>query len=192
MEENIIKNVTNLFRLKKLKKETKNATIREIRNPFRLKIENKVIKDRILRDIRNLFGYEEELENHYKPVTMGNFWCNYYIEHERKGNINKTISVEKYINKIRSYLKDIMNKLNTLNKWKIQLIIAINFIFSKDNDEEHVRHSKSDNIEIMINDKANEVIKELFKLMKNRYQNNLEELMKGNDFVSDCIHLLYY
>ena len=44
----------------------------------------------------------------------------------------------------------------------------------------------------MINDKANDVIKEFFKLIKNRYQNNLEKLMKGNDFVSDCIHLLYY
>ena len=75
MEENIIKDVTNLFRLKKLKKETKRAAIREIRNPFRLKIENKVIKDRILRDIRNLFEYEEELENYYKPVTKGNLWC---------------------------------------------------------------------------------------------------------------------
>ena len=28
---------------------------------------------------------------------------------------------------------------------------------SKDNDAEHVMHSKSDNIEIMINDKVNEV-----------------------------------
>ena len=79
IEENIIKDVTNLFILKKLKKETKRAAIREIRNPFRLKIEN---KDRILRDIRNLFEYEEELENYYKPLTMDNFWCNYYIEYE--------------------------------------------------------------------------------------------------------------
>ena len=118
---------------------------------------------------------------------MGSFCCNYYIEYESKGNINKTNAVEKYLNEIRSYLKDIMNKIKKLNKWKIQLTIAINFIFSKDNDEEHVRHSKGDNIQIMINDKANEVIKELFMLIKNRYQNNLEELMKGNDFVSDCV-----
>ena len=39
------------------------------------------------------------------------------------------------------------------------LIIANNFISSIDNDEEHVMHSKSDNIEIMINHEANEVIK---------------------------------
>ena len=32
----------------------------------------------------------------------------------------------------------------------------------KDNDEEHLMHSKSDNIEIMINDKADEVIEERF------------------------------
>ena len=44
--------------------------------------------------------------------------------------------------------------------WKIQLTITINFISSKnDNDEEHVTHSKSDNIERMINDEANEVVK---------------------------------
>ena len=42
-------------------------------------------------------------------------------------------------------------------------------------------HSKSDNIEIMINDEADEVIKELFDSLKNRYQNNSES-MKSNDF----------
>ena len=31
-----------------------------------------------------------------------------------------------------------------------------------DNDEERVMHSKSENIEIMINEEANEVIKKLF------------------------------
>ena len=40
-------------------------------------------------------------------------------------------------------------------------------------------HSKSDNIEIMINDKAEEVMKGLFNSLKNRYQNNLES-MKGS------------
>ena len=52
-------------------------------------------------------------------------------------------------------------------------------------------HSKCDYIKIMINDEADEVITELFDLLKNRYQNNLES-MKGNDLVFDHIHLLYY
>ena len=37
-------------------------------------------------------------------------------------------------------------------------------------------HSKSDNTEIMINDEADEVIKELFHSLKNRHQNNLESI----------------
>ena len=43
----------------------------------------------------------------------------------------------------------------------------------------------------MINDESDEVIKKLFKSLKNRYQNNLES-MKGSEFVFDYVHLLYY
>ena len=43
----------------------------------------------------------------------------------------------------------------------------------------------------MINDEADENIKELFDSVKNRYQNNLE-LMKGSEFFFDHVHLLYY
>ena len=52
--------------------------------------------------------------------------------------------------------------------------MANNFISSIDNDEKHVIHSKSDKIEIMINDEADEVVKELLDSVENRYQNNLE------------------
>ena len=74
--------------------------------------------------------------------------------------------------------------------WKIQLNISNKFISSIDNDEEHAMHSKSDNIEIMINDEADEVIKDIFELLKNRYQNNLES-MKSSEFVFDYVQLLY-
>ena len=36
-------------------------------------------------------------------------------------------------------------------------------------------HTKRDNIEIVISDEADEVIKKLFDSPKNRYQNNLEK-----------------
>ena len=68
-----------------------------------------------------------------------------------------------------------------------QLTIANNFISSIDNDEEHLMHSKSDNIEIMINDEADEVIKGLFDSLKNRYQNNLESM---KDSVFNYVRLL--
>ena len=43
----------------------------------------------------------------------------------------------------------------------------------------------------MINDEADEVIKELFDLLKNRYQNNLQP-MEGCELIFDCVHLLYF
>ena len=51
--------------------------------------------------------------------------------------------------------------------------MTIDFISPKnDNDNKRVMHSKSDKIEIMVDDK---VIKELFISLQNRYQNNLEK-----------------
>ena len=50
---------------------------------------------------------------------------------------------------------------------------------------------KSNNIKVMINDEADEVIKEPFDSLKNRYQNNLQS-MKGSELVFDYVHLLYY
>ena len=42
----------------------------------------------------------------------------------------------------------------------------------------------------MVNDKVEEVIKELFKSLKNRYQNNLESI-KGSEFVFNYIYRSY-
>ena len=76
----------------------------------------------------------------------------------------------KDLNKARQYLKGIINNRKTSDTWKIQLTIANNFISSIDNDEEHIIHSKTDNIKIMINDEADEVIKELFTKIFSRIQ----------------------
>ena len=67
--------------------------------------------------------------------------------------------------------------------------MAINFISSKDNDEERVMHSKSDNIEFLIYDNANEVIEELFESPLNRYQIRMETSMRRINFIFDCVHL---
>ena len=51
-------------------------------------------------------------------------------------------------------------------------------------------YSKSDNLKIMINDEADEIIEELFSLLRKRYQNRLE-MMKGSEFVFHYVHLFY-
>ena len=93
-----------------------------------------------------LSEYEEE-ENYHKPVLVSNFWSNNYIEH----------------------LKDIITDLKKFDTQKIQLTIVNKFISSIDNGEECAMQSTSDNIEIMINDEADEVTKELFDSIKNSY-----------------------
>ena len=86
-EKNIIKDVRNLFRLKKEIDDTK---IKDIRNLFRLKKEKKVIKGRIPRYIRNIFEHEEEEEeNCHKSVRVSIFSSNNYIEYKSKIYIYK-------------------------------------------------------------------------------------------------------
>ena len=40
---------------------------------------------------------------------MNNFQSNNYIEYKSNGHRNKILSVEEYLNKIKTYLKDIKN-----------------------------------------------------------------------------------
>ena len=61
--------------------------------------------------------------------------------------------------------------------------MAINFISCKDSDETQIMHSKSDNIEIVVGIKTDEVIEELFESLLQRYQNGLEESMRGSEFI---------
>ena len=89
-EENIIKDIRIIFRLKE---ELNYTAIKNIKNLFRLEKETKAIKDRILRDIKNLFEHKEE-ENDYKPVRLNNFWSKNRIEYESNGDRNKSLSVE--------------------------------------------------------------------------------------------------
>ena len=95
---------------------------------------------------------------------------------------------------IRPHLSDIINdhktqgkwRIHTSNKiierktqseWKIQLTMAINFISSKDSEETRTMHAKSNNVEIMMGSKTDEIIAELFKSFLQKYQEGLEESM---------------
>ena len=171
----------------KLQKQFEDNIIKNIRNIFRLKKENTAVKDRIIRDIKNLL--EQQEEKYYKPVRVDNFHSSNYIEYKSNGHKNKTLLTKKIVDEIKPNLKDI-NNLKKPDSWKTQLTIVINFISSKETDEEGVMHSKSDNI--MIYDKADEVIEELFELFLKRYQIGLKISTKSGDFIFDCVQLLYY
>ena len=70
--------------------------------------------------------------------------------------------------------------------------MAINFISSKDSDETRTMHKKSNNVEIMVGNETNEIIENLFKSSLQKYQEGLEESMRGSEFVYDSVDVLYY
>ena len=79
-------------------------------------------------------------------------------------------------------MRDIVINLQKYDTWKIQLTIAINFISSKDIDEDRVMRSKRDNTEFVSYDDANQVVSELFESLPSRYQIGLETSIRGRDF----------
>ena len=52
--------------------------------------------------------------------------------------------------------------------------------------------TKSDHIHIVMGSKTDEIIKELFESLLQRYQEGLEESMKGSEFIFDSVNLLHY
>ena len=83
---------------------------------------------------------------------------NNHIKYKSNGDKNSNLSLDKYLNKIKPYLTDIIINLQSSDTWKIQLTIAINFTSSKDTEEECVMHSTSDNIKFIPYNDANEVV----------------------------------
>ena len=63
---------------------------------------------------------------------------------------------------------------------------------SKDSDEIRIMHIKSNNIEIMIGNETDEIIRKLFEFLLWRYQEGLEEWMRKSKFVFDSTDLLCY
>ena len=138
-----------------------------------------------IRDVRNLFNQSTD-KDYYKPIKTKSAFNGNYIEYESNGDKDKNLSEKEYLNKIRPYLRDIINDYKTpknlrvhssnevsdyetqFGEWRIQLTMSINFNSSKDSDETRTMHIKSDNIEIMMGSKTDEIIEELFKSRRRR------------------------
>ena len=79
---------------------------------------------------------------------------------------NRGLSLDEHLNKIKQYLRNIsIFKIHIQNSdsWKIQLTITINFLSSKDSEEERAMHWYSDNIKFTSYSDANDLNEKLFK-----------------------------
>ena len=131
-------------------------------------------------------------KDYYKPRKTKSAFNGNYIEYESKGDKDKNLSPKEYLGMIRPYLSNMLNNDKTRRDWKIQLTVSINFISSKDSNETRTIHTKSLDIEIMMGNETDKIIKELFESLLQNYQKDLEEIMKGSEFIRDNVDLLYY
>ena len=75
----------------------------------------------------------------------------------------------------------------------MQLTIEVNFISLKPgSDETHIMYTRSDNDEIMFGDDNDDIIEQLFESLLQKYEENLQNKMKGSDFEFDGVNFLYY
>ena len=146
-------------------------------------------------------------EDYYKPIIANSAFNNGYIQYESRGDKNKILTPSEYLDVITPYLSDIIDDHKTQGKyrihypghkiieektqseWKIQITASINFLSSKDSDEIRTMHTKSDNVEIMMASEASKIIEALFKSTLQRYQEGLEESMRGSDL---CLMVLVH
>ena len=148
-------------------------------------------------------------EDYYEPIIVKTAFDGNYIQCESKGDKGKNLSIKIYLKMIKPYLSDLINnhkthglvryhsddkswQQETSSECKIQLTMAINFISSKDSDKTRTMHTKSNNVEIMIGSETNEIIMELFESFLQKYQEGLEQSMRGSEFVDDSVDVLYY
>ena len=87
----------------------------------------------------------------------------------------RKINLSQCLDENKLYLNDIKDDLKKSDRWKIQLTIAISFVSSQETDEECVMHSKSDNIKIMVYDKAD------IKLLRNVLNHFLIDIKLGSE-----------
>ena len=162
-----------------------------------------------IRDVKDLFDLSID-EDYCKPIITNSAFNNNCIQYESKGNKGKILTTNEYLDMIEPYLSNVINdhktqgewiihsgsaiiKHKTLSEWKIQLIMAINFIFSKpDSDETRTMRTKSNNVETMMGSETDEIIEELSEFLLERYQEGLEESMRGSEFIFDSVDALYY
>ena len=125
-----------------------------------------------IKNVHNLFKLSIG-KDYYKLILVKSGYNNNYIQYESKRD--KILTLKEYL------------------EWKLQLIAEINYISLKPgSDETRVMQTKSDNEEIMTGSDTDEIIEELFESFLQRYEQNLEEKMKGSDFKFDGVSFLYY
>ena len=142
--------------------------------------------DYFIENVRDLFNIVN-----YVPILIKTGFNNNYLEYRSEGN--DSLSFEEYINLIKPYLNDLINDKKDKGEWKLQLTAQINFISQRaGSDETRVMHTRSVCEEFMSGSETEEITEKLIMSLLQRYQDNLNENMRGSDFIFNGINYLFY
>ena len=123
-------------------------------------------------------------KDYHKPKLNKSGYNKNYAQYE---------SLKEYLNLIEKYLRELIEEYKLKGEWKVQLTIEVNFISLKPgSDEARIMYTRSDNIDIMFGDNNDDIIEQLFESLLKKYEENLQNKMKGSEFEFDGNNFLYY
>ena len=144
--------------------------------------------DDFIENVRDLFNIVN-----YEPILIKTGFENNnnynYLEYRSEGNK----SFEEYINLIKPHLNDLINVYKTKGEWKLQLSAEISFVSQKPgSDETRVMYTRNFCEEIMSGSETEEIMEKLIMQLLQKYQDNLQNKMKGSDFIFNGVNYLFY
>ena len=131
-------------------------------------------------------------EDYYEPKEIKGAFDGSYTLYESRGDKDNMLAIYENFDKIKPYLKDMIDDYKSKGEWKIQLVMRVIFVSFIEKNETQVMHTKSDNVKIMNGIDTNDAIIALIKSFTNRYQEGLETKMKGSSYIFERVDLLEY
>ena len=127
----------------------------------------------------------------YETVLIKSGFEGNYLEYMSNGN--NSLSFDGYLELIKPYLNDLINVYKTKGEWKLQLSAEISFFSQKpSSDETPVMYTRSFCEEIMSGSETEEIMEKLIMQLLQKYQDNLQNKMKGSDFIFNGVNYLFY
>ena len=128
--------------------------------------------------------------DYYKPTEVKSAFDGSYMLYERRGDKDAELALYEYFDKIKPYLKDMIDYYKSKGEWKIQITTRIIFISFIDRNETEIMHTKYGNVEIMNGTDTSDAINKLTDSFMKRYQEGLESKMKGSSYIFERTDLL--